>query len=362
MSILLSAWVLCLLRHVHLWPTMILRVWLTHLHGSRKHMSSHMSAHKGPIIPFGAMVEQHPISARNQSRLHQFGKKVLPGIFPGYALIAGSNLERRYSDYGSGRIGKVGRIRNLSSKNQCKRSTNASKEIEFHFPNCRWYSKFVRKRLRIPRTHSKAGITCNESRSQRRTSRKLGEVYQQKHKMTLKPVPTCGQSKVTSFIVITLNLEYISTCRKKNHSQFHWSILTWMCCKKKVSTIIGTSIWIEPYQIHGQDSRSARYWKRNLLQDFCGPGERLTKIKQQPDLRMCGLKYGPKLEKLKKETSKSGQSRSPNSIMFEDWLLFHWSRRWRRKKPSNSNGCGNALQGRNKGTMRSEELWIQQDS
>ena len=44
---------------------------------------------KGPVIPFGALVENHPISSRAQSRLHQFGKKVLPGIFLGYELIAG---------------------------------------------------------------------------------------------------------------------------------------------------------------------------------------------------------------------------------------------------------------------------------
>ena len=43
----------------------------------------------GPVIPFGAMVEYHPISANDQSRLHQFGPKVLPGIFLGYALNAG---------------------------------------------------------------------------------------------------------------------------------------------------------------------------------------------------------------------------------------------------------------------------------
>ena len=34
------------------------------------------------------MFEYHPISARDQSRLHQFGKQVLPGIFLGCALIA----------------------------------------------------------------------------------------------------------------------------------------------------------------------------------------------------------------------------------------------------------------------------------
>ena len=52
---------------------------------------------KGPILPFGAMVEYHPISAEDLSRLHQFGKKVLPGFFLGHALQA-ENLERR--DFG----------------------------------------------------------------------------------------------------------------------------------------------------------------------------------------------------------------------------------------------------------------------
>ena len=44
---------------------------------------------KGPIIPFGSMVEYHPTTAEDQSRIHQFGKKVLPGWFLGYALYAG---------------------------------------------------------------------------------------------------------------------------------------------------------------------------------------------------------------------------------------------------------------------------------
>ena len=44
---------------------------------------------KGPIIPFGSLVEYYTISANDQSRIHQFGKKVLPGLFLGYALYAG---------------------------------------------------------------------------------------------------------------------------------------------------------------------------------------------------------------------------------------------------------------------------------
>ena len=42
-----------------------------------------------PIIPFGSLVEYHPITAKDQSRIHQFGKKGLPGLFLGYALYAG---------------------------------------------------------------------------------------------------------------------------------------------------------------------------------------------------------------------------------------------------------------------------------
>ena len=44
---------------------------------------------KGPIISFGSLVEYYLISANDQSRIHQFGKKVLPGLFLGYALYAG---------------------------------------------------------------------------------------------------------------------------------------------------------------------------------------------------------------------------------------------------------------------------------
>ena len=47
--------------------------------------------YKGPIVPFGAMVEYHPISAEDLSRLHQFGKKVLPSIFLLYVLYAGES-------------------------------------------------------------------------------------------------------------------------------------------------------------------------------------------------------------------------------------------------------------------------------
>ena len=84
------------------------------------------------------------------------------------------NLERRYLESRRGRFGKIGYIRYLSSKNQSKGSIDQPKRWWIRFPIRRWNSKIVRKRLRIPSTHSKAGTTCKEWRSQWRSSRRLG--------------------------------------------------------------------------------------------------------------------------------------------------------------------------------------------
>ena len=33
---------------------------------------------EGPIIPFDSLIEYHIVTAKDQSRIHQFGKKILP--------------------------------------------------------------------------------------------------------------------------------------------------------------------------------------------------------------------------------------------------------------------------------------------
>ena len=48
---------------------------------------------KGPIVPFDSLVEYHPITAKDQSRIHQFGKKVLPGFVLRIRSVRGGNLE-----------------------------------------------------------------------------------------------------------------------------------------------------------------------------------------------------------------------------------------------------------------------------
>ena len=70
-------------------------------------------------------------------------------------FVRGVNLGRRYSGCWDRRIGKVRRIRNISQKTECERSPDNPK---FVFPFVRWISKIIRKRLRIPRTHSETEI------------------------------------------------------------------------------------------------------------------------------------------------------------------------------------------------------------
>ena len=48
---------------------------------------------EGRIIPFGSLVEYYPIIAKDQSRIHQFGMKVLPWIVPRIRSLRGGNLE-----------------------------------------------------------------------------------------------------------------------------------------------------------------------------------------------------------------------------------------------------------------------------
>ena len=62
--------------------------WQTGKHRMKDDLENHS---KGPMIPFKATVEYHPTSPKDQARIHQFGQKVLPGMLPGYEVIAGRN-------------------------------------------------------------------------------------------------------------------------------------------------------------------------------------------------------------------------------------------------------------------------------
>ena len=57
--------------------------------GEQYLFAKHFSCLMGKLHTKGALEKHHFISAKDQSRIHQFGKKVFPGLFLGYALYAG---------------------------------------------------------------------------------------------------------------------------------------------------------------------------------------------------------------------------------------------------------------------------------
>ena len=94
---------------------------------------------KVPIIPFGAMVEYFPISSKDQSRLHQFGNIVLPGIFLGYALVAEESGREIFLVADNEELGKLdvseihARVRNLRSKDQGRRNTGDQTKVNVSY-------------------------------------------------------------------------------------------------------------------------------------------------------------------------------------------------------------------------------------
>ena len=234
---------------------------------------------KGPIIPFGSLVEYHPKSAKDQSRIHQFGKKVLPGLFLGYALYAGGIWK------GHVLVADLEELERMDASEIYSKRLNAKEVIfpkekgEFIFPITNGQIKLLGGDLRTS--------TLIRHRPIRGESHLdfLGE-----SEGSLPPphdsfpdageAMTLGPCRETSFTAITLNPESNFTRREKNHSLFHLNTLTspelliqiWMSSKRNASMIIGMSMSQETCRILGQATLNLLYWKKNLQKEKCDPG------------------------------------------------------------------------------------------
>ena len=207
--------------------------------------------------------------------------------------------------------------------NQSKRSIDATKVRGFHSPSGRWNSKIVRKRPRIPRTHSKAGTTCKEWRSQWRTSKANGKGFnRQKQKMTLKPAMTSGQSKMTSFIVVILNLEVNSSARRNIPDSTEKNIDVTRATYSNLD-VLQDKLNDDHWRVDVNRSLSDSWrgiTKLTLLKEKPPKGymwsgrEGEQKFKQLPDIIICGLEFGPLIRK----RSKNGRTKNQSSIMLED--------------------------------------------
>ena len=174
----------------------------------------------GPVIPFGAMVEYHPISANDQSRLHQFGAKVLPGMFLGYALYAVGIWK--------GDI-MVADIEELEETDASE--LHARRLKNFHIPSRRWNSQNFWRRTAYENIHQ-PGIVRNDEKNKTFFKENQMKYILQLHfkktqrGMMRKLKMTSGRSQEDSNIVITLYQESNCTCREKNHFLFQRSTLT----------------------------------------------------------------------------------------------------------------------------------------
>ena len=80
------------------------------------------------------MVEHHPTTAEDQSTIHQFGKKVLPGLFFGCALYAGGNWKGDVllADLESWR--RWTHRKSTQKKTQCERDDISQRKRRIYFP------------------------------------------------------------------------------------------------------------------------------------------------------------------------------------------------------------------------------------
>ena len=97
---------------------------------------------KGPIFPFGSLVEYHPFTAKDQSRI-QFGKKVLPGLFLGYALYAGRIWK------GDMLVADIEELETMDASEVYSKKLNA-KEVIFPKENGKFIFPVADGRIKLP--------------------------------------------------------------------------------------------------------------------------------------------------------------------------------------------------------------------
>ena len=242
----------------------------------------------------------------------------------------GENLERRHSDCGFGRFGKLDASEVYPRRIKAKEVLITRKGDEFIFPVADGTAKLSGRDYEFLENPLWGG---NRPWGAKSSVEKFREgLNRQNVQMTLGLVPTSGRFKVTLIYrhhnepgvqlfvpkeeTFPIPLKYIDVTR---------SILTliWTSCKRNVSKVIGMSIRTEVCQIRGQVSRSLPHWMKNLSRDTCGPGRDWQKFKRLPNQIMYGQKYGSKLVKpLRIEKNKNGRTRWQNSTMLEDWEEF----------------------------------------
>ena len=236
---------------------------------------------QGPIIPFGSLVEYYPITAKDQSRIHQFGKKVLPGLFLGYAFSAAGIWK------GDVLVEDFEELETMDASEIYSKRLNAKEVIfpkqgELFFPIADGRIKTLGGdqdlrtstlvRHRPIQGESKKDFLGESEGSLPQPQDSLpdaGEAINDFWSMSgsfifrhhVEPRVKLYSPREESF---PIPLKYIDVSRT-THTKLDVK-------QEKSIDDIGISMGLETCQILGQVSHNLLYWKKKLPTDVCGPG------------------------------------------------------------------------------------------
>ena len=170
------------------------------------------------------------------------------------------------------------KVKTENSRSQVEQ-TNCLEEIRFS-ENPPWY-----------------GINPNEEKSAKMIfeENRTGLNCWTQWRMTVEPVTIVGRSKGSTFIVITLNQELHSTCRRNNHSKFHCDVLTWSGEQNTALDVLQESRKDDSWNVDG-DRNLSESWtcftKFTILSKKLPKGYMWSgpQSKQSQDLIICGQK------------------------------------------------------------------------
>ena len=225
---------------------------------------------KGPIIPFGSLVEYHPITAKDQSRIHQFGKKVLPGLFLGYALYAGRIWK------GDVLIENLEELETMDASEIYSKRLNAK---EGHWEHPPWYGRDqFEERGHVDFLGESEGCLLPPQDSFPDAGQAMHDFWSMSgsfiYRHHVEPRVELYSPREESFLVPLKTLTY---------PELH--IRIWMSSKRIASMIVGISMGLETCQILGQISHNLLWSEEKAPDGYMRSGERLTRkqLTSRPD-------------------------------------------------------------------------------
>ena len=264
------------------------------------------------------MVEYHPISSKDISRLHQFGPKVLPGIFLGYVLYARRIWKGDIMVADSEKIRGNGHIWTPRQKAPCKGSVNAQKWWRDHPDRGEERGNLLGESDGSSPPFQDPSPDDGEARNHFFS---ISSYFIYRHHV--EPRVKLYVPREESF---PIPLRYIDVTRETS------TTLDVMWCLSAAWKIIGKRKETETCQVREQGSHDVPYWTKNLQRNICND----KKSKQLPGQITCGQNYGKTWQKRRNEGKNSGPWRNRRFTMLEDCAVFTSliQRMWSSKKHS----------------------------